>query len=55
MQSNVTTRIRTLEHELGPTLFERHANGVSCAPAGLGPLPYACPRAIAGRTPSGAR
>ncbi|MFL5284091.1 MAG: LysR substrate-binding domain-containing protein [Rhodopila sp.] len=41
VQSNVTTRIRALEQELGVTLFERHARGVSCTPAGSRLLPYA--------------
>lgn len=41
VQSNVTTRIRALEQELGVGLFERHARGVSCTPAGRRLLPYA--------------
>ena len=41
VQSNVTARIRALEHELGVALFERHARGVSCTPAGRRLLPFA--------------
>ena len=41
VQSNVTSRIRVLEHDLGVTLFERHARGVACTPAGRRLLPYA--------------
>lgn len=41
VQSNVTTRIRALEQELGVSLFDRHARGVSCTPAGRRLLPYA--------------
>lgn len=41
VQSNVTTRIRALEQQLGVVLFERHARGVSCTPAGRRLLPYA--------------
>jgi LysR family transcriptional regulator, cell division regulator len=41
VQSNVTARIRALEQELGVALFERHARGVSCTPAGRRLLPYA--------------
>jgi LysR family transcriptional regulator, cell division regulator len=41
VQSNVTGRIRALEQELGVTLFERHARGVSCTPSGRRLLPYA--------------
>jgi DNA-binding transcriptional LysR family regulator len=41
VQSNVTTRIRRLEAELGVPLFERHARGVALTPAGRRLLPYA--------------
>jgi len=41
VQSNVTTRIRRLEDELGTALFERHSRGVTPTPAGLRLLPYA--------------
>jgi DNA-binding transcriptional LysR family regulator len=41
VQSNVTTRIRSLEQELGTALFERHARGVSLTQAGHRLLPYA--------------
>jgi DNA-binding transcriptional LysR family regulator len=41
VQSNVTSRIRTLELELGTTLFERHARGVSPTAAAQRLLPYA--------------
>ena len=41
VQSNVTARIRALEHELGTALFERHARGVLATPAGLRVLPIA--------------
>jgi len=41
VQSNVTTRIRLLEQELGTPLFERHARGVTLTPAGVRLLPYA--------------
>jgi DNA-binding transcriptional LysR family regulator len=39
VQSNVTARIRALEHELGVALFQRHARGVSTTPAGQRMLP----------------
>lgn len=39
-QSNVTTRIRVLEGELGISLFERHARGVTPTPAARRVLPY---------------
>ncbi|WP_322402630.1 LysR family transcriptional regulator [Massilia luteola] len=39
VQSNVTARIRALEHELGVALFRRHARGVSTTPAGQRMLP----------------
>ncbi len=41
VQSNVTARVRQLEQDLGTTLFERHARGVSLTPAGQRLLPYA--------------
>lgn len=41
VQSNVTARIRGLEHRLGATLFERHAAGVALTDAGRRLLPYA--------------
>jgi LysR family transcriptional regulator, cell division regulator len=41
VQSNVTGRIRALELELGTTLFERHARGVSPTAAAQRLLPYA--------------
>jgi len=41
VQSNVTARLRALEHELGTTLFERHARGVTLTAAGRRLLPYA--------------
>ena len=41
VQSNVTTRIRSLEEELGTALFERHSRGVTLTAAGRRLLPYA--------------
>ena len=41
VQSNVTTRIRQLEDELGTPLFRRHARGVEPTQAGRRLLPYA--------------
>ena len=41
VQSNVTTRIRSLEETLGCRLFERHASGVSLTDEGRRLLPYA--------------
>ena len=41
VQSNVTTRIRLLEQELGVQLFVRQSSGVSLTPAGRRLLPYA--------------
>lgn len=39
VQSNVTARIRALEGELGVSLFQRHARGVSTTPSGQRILP----------------
>src|SRR5262249_29394693 len=41
VQSNVTTRIRALESEIGVPLFERHARGMTLTDAGRRLLPYA--------------
>lgn len=41
VQSNVTSRIRSLEDEMGVALFERHSRGVVPTSAGLRLLPYA--------------
>lgn len=41
VQSNVTTRIRLLEEELGCALFDRHSRGVVLTDAGRRLLPYA--------------
>ncbi len=41
VQSNVTTRIRLLEEELGMPLFHRHSRGVALTAAGRRLLPYA--------------
>jgi len=41
VQSNVTARVRALEHEIGVALFERHSRGVSLTAAGKRLLPYA--------------
>lgn len=41
VQSNVTTRLRLLEEELGQSLVVRHARGVTLTPAGERLLPYA--------------
>jgi DNA-binding transcriptional LysR family regulator len=41
VQSNVTTRIRALEAEIGVPLFERHARGMTLTAAGRRLLPYA--------------
>ncbi|MDR3515883.1 MAG: LysR family transcriptional regulator [Azospirillaceae bacterium] len=40
VQSNVTARIRALEAEIGVTLFERHARGVTLTAAGQRMLPF---------------
>jgi DNA-binding transcriptional LysR family regulator len=41
VQSNVSSRIRSLEEELGVSLFQRSAKGVQITPAGRRVLPYA--------------
>lgn len=41
VQSNVTTRVRLLEEELGSPLFHRHSRGVTLTAAGQRLLPYA--------------
>lgn len=41
VQSNVSSRIRSLEDELGVSLFQRSAKGVQITPAGRRVLPYA--------------
>jgi DNA-binding transcriptional LysR family regulator len=40
VQSNVTTRIRALEEQLGQPLFRRHARGAALTPAGQRLLPF---------------
>jgi LysR family transcriptional regulator, cell division regulator len=40
VQSNITTRIRALEEELGVPLFQRHPRGVTMTPAGQRVLPF---------------
>ncbi|MGY6653614.1 LysR substrate-binding domain-containing protein [Amycolatopsis sp. TRM77291] len=41
VQSNVSTRLRALEHRVGAQLFHRHARGVTLSGAGEIFLPYA--------------
>lgn len=41
VQSNVTSRVRSLEDELGEALFRRHSRGVALTEAGARLLPYA--------------
>lgn len=41
VQSNVTSRIRLLEAEIGGPLFHRHSRGVALTSAGMRLLPYA--------------
>jgi DNA-binding transcriptional LysR family regulator len=41
VQSNVSARIRSLEDELGVSLFQRSARGVQVTPAGRRILPFA--------------
>ncbi len=41
VQSNVTSRIRLLEAEIGGALFHRHSRGVALTSAGMRLLPYA--------------
>ncbi len=41
VQSNVTSRIKSLEEEIGVPLFERHSRGVALTSAGMRLLPYA--------------
>src|SRR3984893_10389895 len=41
VQSNVTTRLRSLEQELGVPLFQRHHQGVTLTRAGHDLLPFA--------------
>jgi LysR family transcriptional regulator, cell division regulator len=41
VQSNVTTRLRSLEEELGVRLFQRHHQGVTLTRAGQDLLPFA--------------
>src|SRR5262245_1124878 len=41
VQSNVTARVRALEHKIGCPLFERQPRGVALTPAGQRLLPYA--------------
>lgn len=40
VQSNVTSRIKALEEEVGTPLFERHSRGVKLTSAGMRLLPY---------------
>src|SRR5258708_28371487 len=39
-QSNVTSRVRALELELGVLLFQRHARGMKVIPTGRRMLPF---------------
>ena len=41
VQSNVTARIRGLEHEFGAALFHHYPHGVTLTPAGDRLMPYA--------------
>jgi DNA-binding transcriptional LysR family regulator len=41
VQSNVTQRVKTLEAEIGVSLFERHSRGMTLTGAGRRLLPYA--------------
>lgn len=41
VQSNVSTRIRALEEELGTALFQRHSKGVTLTGVGQHLLPFA--------------
>lgn len=41
VQSNISTRIKSLEEELGVELFRRHARGVTLTNAGQAFMPYA--------------
>ena len=41
VQSNVNTRMRMLEQELGVSLFDRHSRGVVLTAAGVRLQPYA--------------
>jgi DNA-binding transcriptional LysR family regulator len=41
VQSNVTARIRALEDDLGMSLFQRHARGITTTQAGQRMLPFA--------------
>lgn len=41
VQSNVTSRIRSLENKIGASLFDRHSRGMTITAAGRRLLPYA--------------